>query len=538
VVDEMFLERQPIFHNIDILKLLVIALIFFIIISLNNANAQCPKIVIQGKVTSIDKDDAANCEFYILVENVIQGYGLRGLDNMKLVPGISVYTRPYPCSNIQVGDCVEVYGTWCEGDSPPIYGCDGWYVKKIACPSGPPPQPKCRPGPVGSPQCSGNAVKQLYQDANCNQYWQVMDDCNRYIPSKCCKNGGCEKCGCQETYRCANNAVQRLCIGADGTENWQVFDDCNRYDPPRSCKGGACISDIDRCDQQVCQAKNEPVDDPYCKDGKTYRDYLDCSCDADGKCNCDNTLPKETRRFDDPMTSYNEGLWRKGQDCPHDNILSRECPDHIQFPNGKWMSIRLDDSSCSSSGSICPEERYFSGGYVTNCRYDYGHLEGYLKAAKGSGVVNGFFIYDGDPDNPGNVRAEIDIEILGNDTTHMSVNYWRNGVRREEPVDPINLGFDASEGFNKYAIDWSKDTIKWSVNNQLVWTEDGHNGWAPEGPKVPSKTSLPTPPGRVILNLWAWISLDPRDPNGWAGEFNYANEPIYAYFKDIEYSQT
>ena len=199
------------------------------------------------------------------------------------------------------------------------------------------------------------------------------------------------------------------------------------------------------------------------------------------------------------------------------------------------MSIRVDKNPCSSIGSECSKKEFFAGGYQTKCKYGYGYLEVYLRPAVTNGVVTGFFIYDGYFDETGESRprAEIDIEFLGDQKDKMYVNYWRNGIRREPPVASINLGFDASLEWHKYAIDWSKDTIVWLVDDEQVWTEswdEGKNiglGWAPNGEDkaVKSTTPLPTPTGVVILNLY---------PNTWAGDLDYKG-PIYAHFKDIKY---
>lgn len=267
------------------------------IILINVANSECSRIIIEGKIISTSFYDDNNCTPDILVEKVIQGYGLGAIEGMKLVPGIKVWTWTTDCSNLQVGDCVEVYGSWCVTDSPPVYrikksDIEESYIKEIECSSRPDSDdetPKCSPSPIGSPQCSGNSVQQLYQDVYCNQYWQTVDDCSRYIPSKCCNSGRCDECGGQETYRCVNNVVQRLVVN-NGVEEWQVFDDCNSYDPPRRCIGGVCIKDDDpepeeECNQAECWKQNGPVGESYLKDGRMYQRYSDCNC-VGSECQC------------------------------------------------------------------------------------------------------------------------------------------------------------------------------------------------------------------------------------------------------------
>jgi hypothetical protein len=271
--------------------ILVLVINWFII---DNCNAQCDKVVLQGRLTNFYKSDIPSdfqCYLTVSVDKVLIGNNLIDVSGKRLEPGYILNTG-WSCPTLpplQIGDCVELSGGWCNGDSPPIYRKYNYYVKKITCPDGPGPTPQCPPGPIGSTQCSGNVVRQQYQDANCNRYWQTIDDCNLYIPSKCCTNGACQKCGEQETYRCVNNVVQRLVVN-NGVEEWQVFDDCNRYNPPRRCIGGVCIKTDDptpgdECNQAECQAQSIDLGQ-YTKDGKTYNRYRECNC-VDLECKCE-----------------------------------------------------------------------------------------------------------------------------------------------------------------------------------------------------------------------------------------------------------
>lgn len=99
----------------------------------NNSPSGTYWVVIQSRVISISESRS----FTISIEKVLQGYGLDGIEGFKLVPGSVVETTStysnYP--NINIGDCVEVKGTWYTTDSPPVYlGNPGSYVNKITCP--------------------------------------------------------------------------------------------------------------------------------------------------------------------------------------------------------------------------------------------------------------------------------------------------------------------------------------------------------------------------------------------------------------------
>ncbi|MDE5936613.1 MAG: family 16 glycosylhydrolase, partial [Ruminococcus sp.] len=87
---------------------------------------------------------------------------------------------------------------------------------------------------------------------------------------------------------------------------------------------------------------------------------------------------------------------------------------------------------------------YSGAEYRTNDHYGYGYYETSMQAIKNDGVVSSFFTYTGpSEDNPWD---EIDIEILGKDTSKVQFNYFTNGTGNHEFM--YDLGFDASEGFH------------------------------------------------------------------------------------------
>lgn len=160
------------------------------------------------------------------------------------------YDADYIQFDLRRGICVELQGEW--------YRAGDFYLtgpcKQISCSFK--IGPKCTAGPIGSPQCSGQSLKQLYQDANCNQKWQVIDDCSRHRPSECCKNGACESCEEQRPKcsagpigppQCSGGSARQLYQDANCDQKWQIIDDCSRYTPSKCCKNGRC----ENCEEQT-----------------------------------------------------------------------------------------------------------------------------------------------------------------------------------------------------------------------------------------------------------------------------------------------
>ncbi len=174
--------------------------------------------------------------------------------------------------------------------------------------------------------------------------------------------------------------------------------------------------------------------------------------------------------------------------------------------SGGIMSLTMDRDSGSPP--------YKSGEYRSNNFYKYGLYEVRMKAAKASGIVSSFFTYTGPSDN--NPWDEIDIEILGKDTTKMQTNYFTNGTGGHETM--VNLGFDASAAFHTYAFEWLPDRINWYVDGNLVLTENGSRG------------ALPVTASKIMMNFWPGTGVD-----SWLGPFN-GNVPLVAQYDWVRFT--
>jgi len=99
----------------------------------------------------------------------------------------------------------------------------------------------------------------------------------------------------------------------------------------------------------------------------------------------------------------------------------------------------------------------------------------------------------------------------------LQTNYYTTDVGGHEVL--IDLGFDASQDFHTYAIEWVPEAIRWYVDGVLRHTEDGTRG------------PLPITPGRIMMSLWACTEVD-----AWCGVFTYPDTPIYAEYDWVKYT--
>lgn len=199
--------------------------------------------------------------------------------------------------------------------------------------------------------------------------------------------------------------------------------------------------------------------------------------------------------FVDDMASYDTSRWFKANGwkngSPFDNGWRA---DHITHANN-MMTLTLDDDSCPDD---CSGEPYASGEYRTTNYYGYGCYEARFQAAPESGVVTSFFTFAGPSDiSPGGngQHNEIDIEILGNDTTRMQANFWTNDDAYANGHEQmIDLGFDAAAALHNYGFKWTSSGLEWYVDGQLVHS-------------VTDSPSDPTPKEtdgehKIMVNMW------------------------------------
>ena len=135
-----------------------------------------------------------------------------------------------------------------------------------------------------------------------------------------------------------------------------------------------------------------------------------------------------------------------------------------------------------------------------------------MKAIKNDGVVSSFFTYTGPTD--GNPWDEIDIEILGKDTTKVQFNYFTDSKGNHEYMH--DLGFDAAEDFHTYAFEWHEDKIVWFVDGVEVYS---------------ASESIPVTEGKIMMNAWCGKGVD-----GWLNAFDDTNMPLSAEYEWVKFT--
>lgn len=207
--------------------------------------------------------------------------------------------------------------------------------------------------------------------------------------------------------------------------------------------------------------------------------------------------------------------------------LTKGCPDNFEasdgWTNGSMFNVYWRAANVTfengamqliiKDGDENPQMIPYSGGeFRSKDFYGYGRYEVSMKAIKNDGVVSSFFTYTGPSDN--NPWDEIDIEILGKDTTKVQFNYFTDGKGNHEYMQ--DLGFDASEDFHTYAFEWHKDKIVWFVDGIEVHT---------------ATYDLPVTESKIMMNAWCGTGVD-----SWLNAFNADDLPLTAEYQWVKFT--
>jgi len=185
------------------------------------------------------------------------------------------------------------------------------------------------------------------------------------------------------------------------------------------------------------------------------------------------------------LQSIDSNLWEARDDTFPGNLgLFR--PHNVVLRRGGGVSLVVKPERLNV--------RDFSAAALSSRqKFQFGRFEIEMQATRTPGLVTGFFLHRDSP------RQEIDVEIVGNRSDHLLVNVFYNPGQEGSKFDYgyrgtptfIPLGFDASDGMHKYAIEWSAGELRWYVDGRLVHVR---GNWNP--------TPIPHLPMTLHVNTW------------------------------------
>jgi beta-glucanase (GH16 family) len=226
--------------------------------------------------------------------------------------------------------------------------------------------------------------------------------------------------------------------------------------------------------------------------------------------------------FQDDFDSFDAERWEVGTHT-FDQNDAQFSEDGVRVEEGMLHLVLSRDETGEA------ERRYLSGEVRTKELFTYGRFETRAKFAAGSGVVSSLFTFYDHWSDPAleDDWNELDFEFLGGhpDSIHLNIIHHSDaGFKTEHPAI-WETGFDPSDDFHEYAIEWLPHVVHFYVDGELVHSQTSQ---IEEHLYRPSK---------LMMNLWP--VRDTEGLNAWAGEFSESSlgtEAVYDWVRVSEYT--
>ena len=161
----------------------------------------------------------------------------------------------------------------------------------------------------------------------------------------------------------------------------------------------------------------------------------------------------------------------------------------------------------------------FTGGEVyTKQEFQYGKFEARMMMAAASGTVSSMFLYqDGSEIADGRPWVEVDIEILGKNPGSFQSNIITGKAGAQVTSEKHHALNPASDqAFHTYAIEWTPDYVRWTV--------DGREVRKTEGGQVANLIGTQG----LRFNLWSSESA------AWVGAFDESKLPLFQFINWVK----
>ncbi|GAB4861836.1 hypothetical protein Ancab_037092 [Ancistrocladus abbreviatus] len=149
-------------------------------------------------------------------------------------------------------------------------------------------------------------------------------------------------------------------------------------------------------------------------------------------------------------------------------------------------------------------------------RYHFGTFSAQIKCPKGNTSGLNFNIYlsslEGDKS-----QDEIDFEFLGKDKTIVQTNYYTTGTGSREEIH--GLGFDCSDDFHEYVINWFPNVIEWLIDGKVVRRVEREPG-----------SAFPEKPMFLYASVWDASYID---QGRWTGPYVGSDAPYVCHYKNV-----
>lgn len=221
----------------------------------------------------------------------------------------------------------------------------------------------------------------------------------------------------------------------------------------------------------------------------------------------------------DPLTESN---------CTVTDLAFSNTPIEVDFSNdnnvNKYFELYAKSGSLDYSDSglnFTLDKRFDNPSLQSKFYLFFGKIEVICIPAVGKGIVSTVYLQSDDLD-------EIDLEWIGTENTQVQTNWFSKGETSTYDRGAYNSLADSDDLFStthNYTIDWTKDSIKWYIDDELVRT-------------VGNSSSEGFPQSPMALFIGVWAGGDPSNSEGtieWAGgETDYSDAPFSMLVKSMK----
>jgi hypothetical protein len=172
-----------------------------------------------------------------------------------------------------------------------------------------------------------------------------------------------------------------------------------------------------------------------------------------------------------------------------------------------------------AAGALMAGNKEYKGGELfTQQEYKYGKFEARMKMAAASGTVSSMFLYqNGSEIADGRPWVEVDIEVLGKQPNSFQSNIITGKAGAQitsEKFHDVNPAAD--QDFHTYAIEWTPNYVRWTVDGVEVRKTVG------------GQVSNLTGTQGLRFNLWSSTN------ESWVDPFDPSKLPLYQFINWVK----
>lgn len=212
----------------------------------------------------------------------------------------------------------------------------------------------------------------------------------------------------------------------------------------------------------------------------------------------------------DPLTSTS---------CDPDTALAGSFKETFLSQSKYFTEVNSDGLSYSSDGvKFELAKRFDNPSIKSNFYIMFGKVEVVMQAAAGTGIVSSFYLQSDDLD-------EIDIEMVGGDTTQFQSNFFSKGDTTTYTRGEYHTASSSVvDNYHTYTIEMTEDSVTWALDGTVVRTLLPDNG-----------QGFPQSPMYIMAGVWAGgDSSNAAGTIEWAGgSVDYSQAPFDMYIKSL-----